>query len=184
MVHVDFGTGDGTFVRRTAKVQPDALFIGVGAIADNLHRTSRRAEPNVLFGRLALDDAPGELAGLADGLTVLFPWGSLLSAVALAQPAPLARLRAMCKPGAEVRFVFEFASDPRALEALYEQAGFALCGQPLSVAEARAAPTTWAKKLGFSRKPRSFWEFKGPVPEHAGGRPPDPARSRCPPKAG
>ena len=165
-------------------MQPDVLFIGLDAIADNLRLASRRAAANVLFGRLALEDAPGELAGLADSLTILFPWGSLLRAVSLAQPAPLARLRAVCKPGAEVRFLFELASEARTLETLFDQAGFALCGRPLSVEAARAVPTTWAKKLGFSGKARSFWEFKGRVRELAGGHPPDPGRSRCPPKAG
>jgi tRNA G46 methylase TrmB len=42
-VHVDFGTGDGTFVRRMARVEPDILFFGVDAIADNLRDASRRA---------------------------------------------------------------------------------------------------------------------------------------------
>jgi 16S rRNA (adenine(1408)-N(1))-methyltransferase len=101
------------------------------------------------------------LAGLADHLTVLFPWGSLLRAVAFAEPVPLARLRAMCRPGAQVRFLLELPSGGLALEAPYHQAGFALCGRPLPVEEARAVPTTWAKKLGFSGKPRSFWEFEG-----------------------
>jgi len=163
-VHVDFGTGDGTFVRRSARSEPDVLFVGVDAIADNLRDASRRGGSNELFGRLALEDAPGELAGLANRLTVLFPWGSLLRAVAVAEPDALARLRALCRPGAEVRFLFELASpDSRALEDRYLQAGLALSGRPLSLEEARALPTTWAKKLGFSGKRRSFWEFRGPL---------------------
>ncbi len=149
------------FVRRTAKLEPRVLFVGVDAIADNLRDASRRALPNSLFGRLALEDAPGELVGLADRLTVLFPWGSLLRAIADAEPGPLARLRAICRPGADVRFVFELACDPRDLERRYLDAGLALAGTPLPVERARAIPTTWAKKLGFSGRPRSFWEFRG-----------------------
>ncbi len=160
-MHVDFGTGDGTFVRRWAKLEPDVLFIGVDAIPDNLRDASRRAQSNCLFGRLSLEDAPGELAGFADRLTVLFPWGSLLRAVSLAEPGPLARLGAMCKPGAEVCFLFELGSDSHTLERAYLDHGFALSGRPVPVEAARALPTTWAKKLGFSGKNRSFWEFRG-----------------------
>ncbi len=136
------------------------LFVGVDAISENMREVSRRSGPNSVFGRLALEDAPGELVGFADRLTVLFPWGSLLRAVTLAEPDGLARLRAICRPGADVRFVFEIHSDP-ALERRYLEADLALSGTPLPGEVARALPTTWAKKLGFSGKPRSFWDFRG-----------------------
>jgi 16S rRNA (adenine(1408)-N(1))-methyltransferase len=160
-VHVDFGTGDGTFVRRMARAQSDVLFVGVDAIADNLRDASRRGASNALFGRLALEDAPGELAGFADRLTVLFPWGSLLRAVADADSSALARLRGVCKLGAEVRFVFEAAAGSSNLERHHWQAGFSLSARPLPVEEARALPTSWAKKLGYSGRPRSFCDFRG-----------------------
>jgi hypothetical protein len=73
----------------------------------------------------------------------------------------LARLRAICRPEADVRFLFELDSDPRLLERRYLEAGLALTGIQRSVEEARALPTTWAKKLGFAGRPRSFWEFRG-----------------------
>ena len=160
-MHVDFGTGDGTFVRRTAKLQSDVLFIGLDAIADNLREASRRAPDNALFGLLPLEEAPGELAALADRLTVLFPWGSLLRAVALPEPGPLSRLRGLCKSGAQVRFVFEHASGREALESAWREAGLDLRGREMSVEEARALPTTWAKRLGYSGKPRCFRDFQG-----------------------
>ncbi len=144
-----------------ARAQPDVLFVGVDAIADNLRDASRRAGTNALFGRLSLEDAPGELAGFADRLTVLFPWGSLLRAVAADDLAALARLRGICKPGAEVRFVFEPARASSDLERFYREAGFALSGRPFPGEEARDLPTTWAKKLGYSGKPRSFRDFHG-----------------------
>ena len=37
--------------------------------------------------------------------------------------------------------------------------------QPLPVETARALPTTWAKKLGYSGRPRTFWEFRGTAAE-------------------
>jgi 16S rRNA (adenine(1408)-N(1))-methyltransferase len=144
-----------------ARAHSDVLLIGTDAIADNLRDASRRAARNILFARLSLEDAPAELAGLADTLTVLFPWGSLLRAVAHAEREWLQRLRALCKPGAEVRFVFEPSSDARVLESRYREAGLALSGRTMPLDEARALPTTWAKKLGYSGRPRTFWEFRG-----------------------
>jgi 16S rRNA (adenine(1408)-N(1))-methyltransferase len=150
-------------IRRAAQLEPDVLFIGVDAIADNLRDASRRAGSNAVFGRLALAEAPGVLAGLADRLTVLFPWGSLLRALAEPERVRLAQLRALCRPGAEVRFVFEPRSEPRGLEPLYREVGLAVSGRAVPAAEARALPTTWAKKLGFSRKRRTLWELRGRI---------------------
>jgi len=104
-----------------------------------------------------------DLAALADRLTVLFPWGSLLDAVALPEPASLARLRALCKPGAEVRIVFERASRMEALESAYGEAGLAMRERQMSIEEVRALPTIWAKKLGYSGRPRQFCAFEGRV---------------------
>ena len=60
-----------------------------------------------------------------------------------------------------MRFLFELHSDRSELKRRYLEAGLALSGTPIPVEAARALPTTWAKKLGFSGKPRSFWEFRG-----------------------
>jgi hypothetical protein len=79
----------------------------------------------------------------------------------LAKPGPLSRLRGFCKPDAEVRFLFEAPADSSAQESRFLEAGLALSGRPLPLEEARALPTTWAKKLGFSGKQRSFRDFKG-----------------------
>ena len=146
-------------------MHPDVLFIGTDAIADNLRDASRRAARNIVFARLSLENAPAEIAGLAHTLTVLFPWGSLLRAVAHAEREALQRLRALCKPGAEVRFVFEPSSDARVLESRYREAGLALSGRTMPLDEAGALPTAWAKKLGYSGRPRTFWEFRGKAAE-------------------
>lgn len=130
-------------------------------MAENLRDASRRAAGNALFGRLSLADAPGELAAFADRLTVLFPWGSLLAAVSGGDPAGLARLRAMCRGGASFRVVLELPVGPGELPRRHAEAGFDLRARPLSVGAARALPTTWAKKLGYSGRPRAFWELEG-----------------------
>lgn len=183
---VDFGTGDGGYVQRLAAARPDCLIIGVDANADNLREASRRAaakparggRPNARFGRLALAEAPGELAGLADELTVLLPWGDLLRAVALAERAALGNLRGIARTGATVDIVFGFGAADRAataalalpeagalglgeLVARYREAGFAVAARVASAAEVAELPTTWARKLAFSDKARRFWRLRG-----------------------
>lgn len=130
-------------------------------MTDSLRSASRRAGSNALFGRLSLADAPGELAGIADRLTVFFPWGSLLEAVSGHDPIGLANLRALCRPGAAVQLLFELASGPGELPSRFAEAGLHLRGRPVAIEEARALPTTWAKKLGYSGRPRAFWELRG-----------------------
>ena len=175
-------------MRSTAAQHPAELVIGVDAVADNLRAQARKLAakpargglPNALLGRLALADAPGALEGLADHLTVLLPWGALLAAVARPQADGLAALRAICREGAGVRFVFGYgpeADGTRVQElalpaidddaglaglcARYRAAGFAVSARGVSVAEIRALPTTWAKRLAFSGRERPFVEVEG-----------------------
>ena len=169
-------------------------------------KPARGGLPNALLGRLALAaparsagvrlsekttvahracgaerlaDAPGALAGLADRLTVLLPWGALLAAVARPDAGGLGALRAICREGADVRIVFGYGPEAdgalvkeRALPAIdgaglaalgarYHAAGFAVRARGMSVEEVRALPTSWAKRLAFSGRERQFVEVQG-----------------------
>ena len=175
-------------MRYVASRHPDTLVIGVDANADALRDASRRFAakpargglPNALLARLALADAPGELAGLVDRLTVLLPWGSLLHAVARPEVAALVALRGLCKPGAEIRVLFGYgpaadgaamrdlalpslddAATLGALERAYRDAGFAATASRVTRGEVRELPTTWAKKLAYSGHERLFVELVG-----------------------
>jgi 16S rRNA (adenine(1408)-N(1))-methyltransferase len=177
-------------VRHTAARNPDCLVIGVDASGEALRETSRRlaAKPargglqNALLGRCALAEAPGELAGLADQLTVLLPWGSLLRAVAGPDRASLRALQLLCKPNARVRVVFGYGpradgttmrelalpalddrATPPSLQRAYADAGFAVTARTVDLAELRALPTTWAKRLAYSGHERRFIELRGVV---------------------
>jgi hypothetical protein len=73
-------------------------------------RALRERVPNLLYVRAAVEQLPAELAGTADRLTVVLPWGSLLRAVALPDPAVLANVRSLCRPDARVTVLL--GSDP------------------------------------------------------------------------
>jgi 16S rRNA (adenine(1408)-N(1))-methyltransferase len=172
---LDLGTGDGRLPYTRAREAPDRLFVGVDADAAGLRVFSRRALraglPNVAYVRAALEALPRELAGTADGITVLLPWGSLLAAVARPNVEALGRIRGLCRPGAALTVVV--AVDPvrdraeaarlglaglgealvnGALVAGYASAGFVVdTVRPLSLAELARWPSTWARRLAHGR---------------------------------
>jgi 16S rRNA (adenine(1408)-N(1))-methyltransferase len=63
-------------------------------------KPARGGVGNTLFVQASLEGLPGALAGLADAITVNYPWSSLLRAVARPDAALLANLAGLAKPGA------------------------------------------------------------------------------------
>lgn len=99
-VHIDFGTGDGLFAWRLARENPETFVIGIDAAKDSLAEASARAikkparggAPNAIFLCANVLELPDEMKNLAETLSVNFPWGSLLQAVALPDEKFLAKL--------------------------------------------------------------------------------------------
>jgi 16S rRNA (adenine(1408)-N(1))-methyltransferase len=110
-VVVDVGAGDGRFVYRLARAHRDWLCVAVDACAGGMRRLSRQAErkpsrggaPNVLFVRAAAESLPYGLAGIADEVTVFYPWGSLLRAIVEPDPGVLGRIVRLGRPAAALR---------------------------------------------------------------------------------
>ena len=63
-------------------------------------RAHRSGAANLLYVRAAVEDLPAELTGVADRVSVVLPWGSLLAAVARPSPPALRSIRALCQPRA------------------------------------------------------------------------------------
>lgn len=149
----------------------------------------RAGLPNVLFVRAAIERLPPELNGVADRVTVVLPWGSLLSAVALPSPETLRCIRELCAPKA--RLVVVLGTDARrdqaemqrlglpaagpheradAMAAGYAAAGFAVKEiRALSARNLARWPSTWARRLGHGGD-RTFWEVEASAERRAGER--------------
>jgi 16S rRNA (adenine(1408)-N(1))-methyltransferase len=105
-VVVDIGTGSGSAVLRRAAREPETLFIALDADASGRADASRRAarsparggRANVIFLVVAAETLPDALAGIADELTVILPWGSLLHAVVDPTSHELAGIAACLAP--------------------------------------------------------------------------------------
>ncbi|HEX8645905.1 MAG TPA: class I SAM-dependent methyltransferase [Thermoleophilaceae bacterium] len=109
-VRVDLGTGDGKFVLRAARAEPEALHVGVDALAEPMEASASRAArkperggaPNALFVACDALSPPAALAGRASLVTVNYPWGSLLRAVGEPEPAGLSAVAGLLAPGGRI----------------------------------------------------------------------------------
>ena len=106
-LHVDLGTGDGKFVLRAARAEPDVMHVGVDALEEPMAVSVRRAASKPARGgvanaRFVVSDAlrpPSDLTGRAGLVTVNYPWGSLLRAVAAPEPDGLRAVAGLLRGG-------------------------------------------------------------------------------------
>ncbi len=165
-VLVDLGTGDGRFALDAARRSPECLAVGVDACRENLRAASRGAPENALFIIASACALPAELHGRAARITVNFPWGSLRDGLLNGETGLLDGLRAVARPGSrlEVRLNATALAEAgwdllpggeRVRDAL-ASAGFDPKPVRLLGPDAlRELPTTWAKRLAFSRRPEA-----------------------------
>jgi len=179
-------------VLATAAAQPDRLVVGVDASAAAMAVASRRAAatprrgglPNALFVIAAVEALPPELDGLADLVTVHFPWGSLLRGLLRADPAAMAGLTRIMRPGATLSLLLSSTDrdrgagveplqepDLRALAASYDDWGLAVTeARPATAADVAAAHSTWGKRLGAGgRRPAWLLRARFDHPQAAPG---------------
>jgi 16S rRNA (adenine(1408)-N(1))-methyltransferase len=181
-VSFDLGTGDGRLPFTLARREPDRLFVGLDASAAGLREYSSRAAraglQNVLYVRAAVESLPRELEGIADRLTIVLPWGSLLAAVARPSLPLLQKIAALCRPGAALTVVLGVDPSRDASEAArlglpaldrahlhgpltaaYAAAGMKItASRALAPHELAAWPSTWAKTLAHGR-PRPVFQI-------------------------
>lgn len=189
---MDIGTGDGSYAYKAARQNPEKYFIGLDSNAENMQLYSQKAcKPlqkggcsNLLFTIANADMLPEELNGLVSDITVLFPWGSLLKAVATTDEQFLAGLKRISAPGA--RFKALFSLEPTIekkvmesfglpslssesldlLKAAYVRAGFKIKWRMISQDELKSFPSAWAKRLAYGR-PRPCVELSGKLAQAA-----------------
>ena len=165
-VVVDLGAGDGKYALRRALCDPLTFALAVDASADGLVTSAwkaRRARlTNIAFLVEAVERLPRGLGGIADEVTIQFPWGSLLKGVLDVDPRFVGPVASLVRRGGEVRMLISATprdgyADLRCADLVNAAAGYGAYG--LSLREARtAAPldlqasdSSWAKRLGADR---------------------------------
>jgi 16S rRNA (adenine(1408)-N(1))-methyltransferase len=155
-------------VLRAAAENPTTLTIGLDAVADPMAEASRRAArrpargglPNALFVVAAIELPPPELIGRADLVSVSYPWGSLLAAVLAVDPAAMAGLTSLVRPGGTIEAVMALTArdhrpelaaalaDRDRLAVAWARLGFELQTFALvDRSEAIATGSSWARRL-------------------------------------
>jgi len=162
------------------------LFIASDSNADGLldtawkttRKPARGGISNLLCIAEPLDILSKELGNVADRVTVILPWGSLLRAVAAPEVASLLQIASLCSSDASIEVVF--SCDPQCdagesarlgishtderhikltLPELYRQAGLRIvAAAKLPQRELSMYETAWAKRLATGR-PRDVWRF-------------------------
>lgn len=186
-VVVDVGTGNGKFVYDLAVSDPDTLYLGIEPAADNLQEYAKKAmknlnrkgRSNLLYLISSVEALDPVLAGIADEVTVNFPWGSLLEGVVKGEGLCLSKLRMLAREDGRLRFTFSYSSlhEPGeiarrglpvldedyiagALKERYAAAGLLLEGfRVLDEKELRSFGTFWAKRL-FLGKSRDVYALE------------------------
>lgn len=127
-------------------------------------KPARGGVANALFLQAALEALPPDLNGLASHVTVNYPWGSLLRAVALPDPGLLGRIAALARPDATIDVVVNMqplldppyaarlglghaaiVHDRERLGAAYAEAGLTILGIAAPTGPVHA--TRWGNRL-------------------------------------
>jgi 16S rRNA (adenine(1408)-N(1))-methyltransferase len=184
-VVIDVGAGDGRWAYESARRDADRLYIALDPDADTLaeyayraaRKPSRGGVVNALFVIASVESLPQELSGVATLVRVNFPWGSLLRGLVLPEASVLEALAGLGAP--DTRFEFVISYDPEhdiaglagetlpplsveriddVLAASYAAAGLQITDRrQMSLDDAIALPSTWARRLLHGRKRDVFW---------------------------
>jgi 16S rRNA (adenine(1408)-N(1))-methyltransferase len=162
------------------------MFLATDANPDGLLELASRATrkparggvPNLFCIGEPMDALDGELPGIANRVTAILPWGSLLRGLVTPEPVCLDHLFRLCAPGASVEIVFSYDASRDAgergplgagglqeshvrqvLPSYYESSGFRVMSvEGLPQADLRQYETNWANRLAFGRR-REVWRL-------------------------
>lgn len=186
-VVVDLGTGDGQFVYRNAKQNPEVLYIGIDSTADNMMELSVKAAKklskggvsNLLFVVGTAEELPAEMNAIADKVYVNLPWGSLRDGLIKGSEDILSSIKNISKSKSTLEVCIAYSDlyesneiQNRQLPELSVQyietilkAKYSAFGIHIRIVDLwdndklKSIDTKWAKKLAFG-KSRAFYYIK------------------------
>ena len=187
-IHIDVGTGSGRFILQNAKKNTDVFYIGIDPAADSMKETAYKAQKyfrqskrvcNAMFIVTAIENIPDKLYGMADSISVMLPWGSLLSGMVTADPQILQPLRTLGRADTDFDAIIGYDEyreeaekkrrslptlSPEYLHSLSDT--YASCGiaitkiEEISNAHLKQLPSDWARKLGHGMQ-RVMYRLQG-----------------------
>ena len=114
-IHVDLGTGDGRFVYESALRDQSTLFVGVDPVEKQLREYSvksvRKKLNNAVFLVSSLENLPITMTEIADKVSIILPWGSLLGQIVNPSQEAVNKLSALLKPSGELEIILGYSPD-------------------------------------------------------------------------
>lgn len=168
---VDIGTGDGRYVYKNAILNPQNLYIGIDPNQKQLETYSKKANKNkvenCIFIIGSIEIPIPELYKSADEISIIFPWGTLLKAIATRETHLLKNIRDMLKDHGKLVIIFGYEKDFEPTE--YERLALTEVNPEeirselskffsnsnvtldlINTKEMKEIESTWGKKLSFN----------------------------------
>ncbi len=130
---------------------------------------------NACFVASGVEQLPGELDGIADRVTVLFPWGSLLGGALGEDAAVAASVARLVKVGGELELTLSLVGRDRGtrgdgsafgaahidrIRSAFGSLGLDLAGAcRLTAADIAGLPSSWARRLAAGDRDRPVWRI-------------------------
>jgi predicted RNA methylase len=164
-VHIDMGTGDGAFALHMARRHPETAVLGIDTCLDNLTKAARKAPGNLRFLTGDATEMPAHVNGKATGISINFPYGSLLGTLVSAEDKTWQRLLGPAHDGSQVDIRInasacqDYGLDFETTKRYVERALRSIAPRSTSVTAVpqkvmRTFPSTWAKRLAYGRPSR------------------------------
>ena len=163
---MDVGAGDGGYVVYRARTEPNTFAIAIDASRDALASGAWRAKHaglmNAAFLIEGVERLPSELVGVANEVTIHFPWGSLLRGVLMADPVVLCPVAGVLKQEGTLHLLASSTARDghadlspdwmRRIAGRYAECGLELDeARPAGRSDIVASRSAWAKRLGPAR---------------------------------
>jgi 16S rRNA (adenine(1408)-N(1))-methyltransferase len=179
-VILDIGTGDGEFVYKLARENPDRYIIGIEPNHRGLEKISTRTGKktakggidNALFILSRIEELPEELNGTANQVFINFPWAGLLKGLLTGADGVWNSLKRVCHPGAYIDILFSYQPDTEdnelnnlglppidmafinetTLPRLLKHGLKIVAVKEVETIDIKSFPTSWAKRLSYGRE--------------------------------
>jgi hypothetical protein len=162
-----------------ASADPDALVIGIDAVAQAMVESSRRAarslgrggRPNALFLVAGVESLTPEIDAIAQRVTIRFPWGSLLAGALGFEPVA-SKIAALVAPGGSLELGLSITGrdgnrvatgrleplDVAGIADRFGRLGLQLVeNRPIDSGELDRLASTWARRLRVGSDRPARW---------------------------
>lgn len=181
---IDIGTGEGDFVYKNAKLNPNNMYIGIDTSADSMKEFSLKSAKkpekgglkNVMYVIGNACDLPDILTCKADKIYINLPWGSLRDGIIKGEHDFLSNIRKISKENATLEIRISYCDQyekqeihsrqlPELTLAYFNDVikdiykNFDIHIKQISVInneDLKRLDTKWAKKLGFGKQREAY----------------------------